>query len=63
MVMVIITFREIAMLTKLMSAAFAVLLIASASTAFAQKAPVAQGSDQNAAAAQTGPYDSMNRPY
>jgi hypothetical protein len=50
-------------MTKLKTLVVATLLIASASAAFAQRAPVYQGSGQGAATeTHSGPFANMNRP-
>jgi hypothetical protein len=52
---------EEVMMTKLKILVVATLLIASASTAFAQRAPSAQGSGPTAET-HSGPFSNMNRP-
>jgi hypothetical protein len=59
----ITTPQEMTMSTKIEALVVATLLIASASTAFAQQAP---GAGQNTPAAQsqdTGPFEHMSRPF
>ncbi len=48
-------------MTKLKILVVATLLIASASTAFAQRVPTAQGSAQPTTETHTGPFSNMNR--
>ena len=48
-------------MTSLSALIVAGLLAASVSTAFAQRAPFAQSSEQSAPSAITSPYDNMNR--
>ena len=49
-------------MSSLKTLAVVTLLIASVSTAFAQRAPVAQGSDQPTTETHSGPFSNMNRP-
>jgi hypothetical protein len=49
-------------MTKLKTLAVAAILIAAASTAFAQRAPVAQGSGQPTTETYSGPFSNMYRP-
>ena len=49
-------------MTNLKTLTVAALLILSASTAFAQRAPVAQGSVQPTIGNHSGPFANMNRP-
>jgi hypothetical protein len=59
----ITTPKEIPMSTKLKIAVVAVLLLASAPTAFAQRAPAGQGSATTAHTSQdSGPFANMSRP-
>ncbi len=60
-VMVTTTAKEMTM-TKLKILVVATLLIASASTAFAQRVPTAQGSAQPTTETYSGPFSNMNRP-
>ncbi len=59
--MVTTTAKEMTM-TQLKILVVATLLIASASTAFAQRAPGAQGSAQPTTETHSGPFSNMNRP-
>jgi hypothetical protein len=62
-VMEITTPKEIPMSTKLKIAVVAVLLLASAPTAFAQRAPAGQGSATISHTSQdSGPFANMSRP-
>ena len=49
-------------MSSLKTLAVVTLLIASVSTAFAQRAPVAQGSGQPTTETHSGPFSNMNRP-
>jgi len=53
--------EEIAMSSKFKTLVVAALLIAATSTAFAQRGPVAQGS-QPTTETYSGPFSNMNRP-
>jgi hypothetical protein len=58
----VITEPEECVMTKLKTLAVVAVLIATTSTAFAQRAPASQGIGQPTTETYSGPFSNMNRP-